>query len=45
MDQQTDQRMDRHILIDLNLPQLTLIGLNGPVLTVFDEVKDKKSLL
>ena len=30
------------MLIDFNQPQLTVIDLDWPVLTVFDEVTDKK---
>ena len=45
MDRQTDGPTDVDILIDLNLPQLTVIDLNWPVLTIFDEETDKKSLL
>jgi hypothetical protein len=40
-----DRRTDRHILIDLILPQLTVIDLSRPELTVFDEVTDKKKPL
>ena len=38
----TDGWTDQHILIDFNLLQLTVIDLNLPVLTVFDELTDKK---
>ena len=41
----TDGPTDGWTYLDLNLPQLTGIDLKWSVLTVFDEVTDKKSLL
>ena len=42
MDRWTDGLMNQHMLIDFNLPQLTVIDLNWPALTIFDEITDKK---
>ena len=40
-----DQLTDGYITIDFNWIQLTVIDINWPVLTLFDEVTDKKKPL